>query len=230
MDAFGAATVARYATSASLPPVFLAGQSMGGLLACHALLRSKPRWAGLLLLSAAIDVRALRVSFAPPLLTHAAAPLTHRLLHRQVPMTLTLHVQSFLSPLLARLIPDAEMVPAVHEKDLSRDPAVVAAHASDELVQHKDTKVKIATEISKGFRSLSPRYSELDIPLLALHGTADKVTSLAAVERLFNGSGSNDKKLSTWDGAFHELLKETCTPEVLVEVTGWITERARSKL
>ena len=38
------------------PPIFMCGHSLGGLIACHTVLRSPATWAGLILLSAAIDV------------------------------------------------------------------------------------------------------------------------------------------------------------------------------
>ena len=37
-------------------PAFAAGQSMGGLLATHLVLRDQAAWAGLILCSAAIDI------------------------------------------------------------------------------------------------------------------------------------------------------------------------------
>ncbi len=46
---------ARYAGATS-PPAFAAGQSMGGLLATHLVLRDQAAWDGLILCSAAIDL------------------------------------------------------------------------------------------------------------------------------------------------------------------------------
>jgi alpha-beta hydrolase superfamily lysophospholipase len=44
------------ASSSPPPPMFLGGQSLGGLVAPLACLRGPQRWAGLLLLSPALDV------------------------------------------------------------------------------------------------------------------------------------------------------------------------------
>jgi len=47
---------AKFASGAGAPPAFAAGQSMGGLLATHLVLRDQAAWAGLILCSAAIDL------------------------------------------------------------------------------------------------------------------------------------------------------------------------------
>ena len=52
-EAFAVATRARYDPRL---PCFSAGQSMGGLVATHLVLRGQAAWAGLILCSAAIDV------------------------------------------------------------------------------------------------------------------------------------------------------------------------------
>lgn len=68
------------------------------------------------------------------------------------------------------------------------------------------------------------------LPLLALHGDADKVTSLAAVRRLVAASRSPDKAFVEVGGAFHELLLDTpCKGDVLAQVVAWVNARAAAK-
>lgn len=52
-EAYARSTRARYDPGL---PCFSAGQSMGGLIAAHLVLRDQAAWAGLILCSAAIDV------------------------------------------------------------------------------------------------------------------------------------------------------------------------------
>jgi len=143
-----------------------------------------------------------------------------------VEWTAVLHVQAALGGVLSCLLPNAQLVPAVAVADLSRDPAVVAAFEADPLVAHGQTKGRMAYESLCAFRKLGPRYPEFKLPLLAMHGTADKITSLAAVRRLVEGAQSRDKALVTWPGAFHELLHEPEKQEVLDKLTAWMLERA----
>lgn len=60
-------------------PCISAGQSMGGLIATHLVLRDQDAWAGLILCSAAIDVEwtfVLRHALAQPVSCHEAAQTT----------------------------------------------------------------------------------------------------------------------------------------------------------
>ena len=171
-----------------------------GLVAAHVALSSAKRFAkgGLVLMSAAMDVE----------------------------WTAVLHVQAAMGGVLSCLLPNAQLVPAVSSKDLSRDPAVVAAFEADPLVAHGQTKGRMAYESLCAFRRLGPRYKEISLPLLAMHGGADKITSLAAVKRLVEAASSRDKAFVEWPGAFHELLHEPEKAEVLDKLTAWMLERA----
>jgi acylglycerol lipase len=170
------------------------------LVAAHVALSSPKRFAkgGLVLMSAAMDVE----------------------------WTPVLHVQAALGGLLSCLVPNVQLVPAVSPKDLSRDPEVVAAFEADPLVAHGNTKGRMAYESLCAFRRLQPRYAEFTLPLLAMHGTCDKITSLPAVRRLVAAAASKDKALVEWPGAFHELMHEPEKQQVLDKLTSWILERA----
>lgn len=63
--------------------------------------------------------------------------------------------------------------------------------------------------------------SELVVPTLLMHGTADKITSPQASMRVFN---SNPEKINfvPWEGKFHELHNENVRHEVAEAVTRWI--------
>ena len=122
----------RYGGSSS-PPAFMMGCSLGGLIATYVVLADQAKWAkgGLVLMSAAMDVE----------------------------WTFVLRVQAPMGALLAVLLPDAPLVPAVRAEDLSRNPAVVEAHKADTLVPHGNTKCRIGYEILQAFRNLQVRLS-----------------------------------------------------------------------
>jgi len=48
--------------------------------------------------------------------------------------------------------------------------------------------------------------ASLTCPLLAIHGDADRCTSLPAVRRLVGAAASADKSLVVFPGGYHELL------------------------
>jgi alpha-beta hydrolase superfamily lysophospholipase len=63
--------------------------------------------------------------------------------------------------------------------------------------------------------------SELIVPTLLMHGTADKITSPLASERVFE---SNRDKINfvSWKGKFHELHNENVRHDVAEAVTHWM--------
>ncbi|MGD9992138.1 MAG: lysophospholipase [Salinivirgaceae bacterium] len=63
--------------------------------------------------------------------------------------------------------------------------------------------------------------SELVVPTLLMHGTADKITSPEASERVFE---SNRDKINfvPWEGKFHELHNENVRHEVAEAVICWM--------
>ncbi|KAK9826121.1 hypothetical protein WJX81_005243 [Elliptochloris bilobata] len=160
------------------PPAFAAGQSMGGLLATHLVLRDQTAWAGLILCSAAIDIE----------------------------WSLVTRIQAPIGNLLALLVPRWRIVPAVPLEYISNDPAVVADFAADPLNFVGNVRAKTANELLKGFREVQQRQAELRVPLLALHGTHDHITSYPAVKRLLQVSQSRDASLVEFPGAYHELF------------------------
>ncbi len=169
-------------------------------MSTHVVLREQTRWSrgGLVLMSAAMDVE----------------------------WNAVLHVQAALGGALSALLPNAALVPAVHARDLSRDAAVVAAFEADPLVCHAQTKCRMGYECLRAFRALQSRYGAIGVPLLAMHGTGDKVTSMPAVRRLVDAAGSTDKAFVPFEGAFHELFNEPEQGVVMDKLTAWLLERA----
>ena len=65
------------------------------------------------------------------------------------------------------------------------------------------------------------------LPILALHGTADKITSYAAVKRLLANAASTDTQLKEFPGGYHELLQGPEKEEAFVTLRDWILKHSR---
>ena len=180
-------------------PLFIQGQSMGGLIAVHVVLRdqSKFRNGGLILTSAALDVE----------------------------WTLTLKMQAPLGALLSWLVPTWRIVPAVRPEDMSKDPLSVADYTNDPLNTIGNTSARTGNEVLQAFRGLVPQYSAVTVPVLALHGTHDHCTSLSAVERFVEACGSRDKEMKKMEGLYHTMLHEPERASVLDAIAAWTTRR-----
>ena len=70
---------------------------------------------------------------------------------------------------------------------------------------------------------LKQEFRRITLPLLILHGTADKATKPSGSQFFFDTAGSTDKTLKLYDGHFHDLLNDVGKEEVMADITAWIT-------
>jgi len=112
---------------------------------------------------------------------------------------------------------------------LSRDPAVVRAFETDPLVHHGPIPEPTVAALSEEIATFEARAPELTLPLLLMHGYADRLADPETSRAFHRVVGSDDKILVLWDGLFHELFNEP--PEdreqPLERLTEWLDEHAR---
>lgn len=110
--------------------------------------------------------------------------------------------------------------------DFSRDPNVVKDGLADPLVYQDAAPVHTAVELVDAIHTIQARESELDLPLLVLHGKADKVTPPSGSEALYGKAKSTDKKLVEYDGLYHDLLHEPEKAKVEKDIQDWLDAHA----
>ncbi|MFJ9022142.1 lysophospholipase [Streptomyces sp. NPDC102259] len=115
-------------------------------------------------------------------------------------------------------IPDVPVSPAA----LSRDPAVGAAYATDELVWHGPMKRPTLEAFARTLRTVAEEGDIGPLPLLWLHGDEDRLVPLpgsrTGVERLSGGAPTE----RIYPGARHEVFNETNRAEVFADVTRFL--------
>ncbi|MCB9265699.1 MAG: lysophospholipase [Lewinellaceae bacterium] len=131
-------------------PVFLYGQSQGGLLVLAYALKRHPNIQGIIASSPWI-----RLSFEPA------------------------GVTIFLGKLAHKIFPAFSQPNGLDTKSLSRDPAVVRAYEEDPLVHDRITAAMGIAMLAQS-RWLDSYSGPFPAPLLIMHGTSDKITSPVA--------------------------------------------------
>src|SRR6185295_1402155 len=100
-------------------------------------------------------------------------------------------------------------------EDFSRDPAVVAALNADPLIANEAQPNETMAEMIRADEVLKKSFGRFTLPLLILHGTADKVTKPSGSKEFYERAGSSDKTLKLYDGHFHDLLADVGKQQVM---------------
>ena len=108
---------------------------------------------------------------------------------------------------------------------ISRDPEVVRRYLQDPLV-HNRLSARLGTDLLRQGRWALDRAADFSLPLLLLHGSADRLTS-ARASRDFAARMGAGCTLKIWDGFFHELHNEPEKELVFNYVTEWLDNRHR---
>jgi alpha-beta hydrolase superfamily lysophospholipase len=104
---------------------------------------------------------------------------------------------------------------------LSRDPQVVAAYRADPLVTPRAT-VRWGTESLDTVRRVKEGMTRIDVPLLVLHGEADRLNLAEGARTLFEAVSYPDKTLRIYPGVYHEPHNDVGYEQVVADVREWL--------
>ena len=107
----------------------------------------------------------------------------------------------------------------------SRDPSVVQAMNEDPLIADERQPLQTAAAIVRADERLKAEFPRITLPLLILHGTADKATKFSGSQLFFEKAGSQDKTLKLYEGHFHDLLNDIDKELVIRDIKTWIAAR-----
>jgi len=172
-------------------PQFLYGHSLGGNLVLNYALRRKPRTVGVIATSPAI-----RTATPPP------------------------SSQITLAKIMNKVRPAMQMANGLALDGLARDPEVIRAYTNDPLV-HNKISVRLALEMLQAGEWALEHAAEFPVPLLLVHGTADRLTSAPASQE-FAAKVRGDCTLKLWEGFYHETHNEPEKAEVLAFMIDWL--------
>jgi alpha-beta hydrolase superfamily lysophospholipase len=172
-------------------PVFLFGHSLGGNLAVYSAMKTSAHLTGVI-----VSAPLLRLSFQPPKWKALLLDVLYAL-HLSVPMRSGL------------------------ERDaLTRDSDVLNQNRRDPLA-HKWITPQLGVEMLRNGEWMVRNAAEFSRPILLMHGTADRVTSVEASREFAAAAGPNCT-LKTWDGFYHELHNEPEHTQVFDYMRAWI--------
>lgn len=173
---------------------FLYGHSLGGQIALKCAIQHPERIDGLIASGPHIRLR-----FKPPL------------------------AQVMIARVLGSVMPGTVLDTTFDNSIISRDPVVVEAYTNDPLVHHR-----ISLGLGKGMLDAADyilRHADkLTVPLLLLHGAADRLTDPAGTRECCERAGSKDKTFTAYEGLHHEIHNEPEKERVLGDIVKWLDE------
>jgi acylglycerol lipase len=174
-------------------PIFLYGHSMGGNLALNYALRRHSRLDGVIATGPW-----LRTAFAPPVW------------------------RVRIGRVLLRAFPALSQPVNLDVTAVSRDPSVVRAYQDDQL-NHDKISLRVYFEcVDAGLWALE-HATEFSLPLLLMHGGADRLTS-AEASREFAAKVKGDYTLKIWEALYHEIHNEPEQQEVFAFTKNWLNQ------
>ena len=81
---------------------------------------------------------------------------------------------------------------------------------------------RVGAELLKTMENLQSKISELSLPLLILHGMADRISDPSSSRILFDGTGSKDKTLKLYEGFYHEIFNDPGCQQVFSDMDDWL--------
>jgi len=109
----------------------------------------------------------------------------------------------------------------IDKKWISRDPEVVKAHRED-LLGHGMASARMGSEFEAAVSWTQAHATDLQVPLLVLHGSANRIAEPEGSRRFFENVTFSDKQYNLYEGAYHELDDDFNKEQFLEDLTGWM--------
>lgn len=125
---------------------------------------------------------------------------------------------------LSHIIPHTRLV-KLNNKDFSRDKAIVDRMNNDPLLKNEKQPTKTMQQLLLAAEYLKQEMPEIKLPILILHGTADKATESSGSEYFMEHASSTDKQLKLYEGHYHDLLNDKYNGIIIKDIIRWLNER-----
>ena len=132
-----------------------------------------------------------------------------------------------LSRLLSRVWPDLPWRSASKRKPFPATRPWCDAYVNDPLVHGKGTP-RLGTEVLAAIDWTQAHAADLALPLLIVHGGADRLCAPGASRTFFENVTFPDKQRIEYEGYFHEVFNDVGKERVLADVEAWLEPRLES--
>ena len=128
-----------------------------------------------------------------------------------------------LGRIMSRIWPRFSLEVGMDLSGLARDPAVVDKVLADPLFHRRGT-ARLSTEVTAAIRRVQARAESLSVPLLILHGSADRMVPPDGSRRFFAKVRYPDREFREYPDAYHGLFADLNFDLVLRDLERWMGE------
>ena len=133
-------------------------------------------------------------------------------------LTFLLHPLSLFLPKLA--------MKQINSSILSRDKGVIQSYDTDPLVYRGKLSARLGVELLLKMQDVERHASQIQIPVIILHGSADKLSYPEGARIIYDRILSKDKTLKYYPGFYHEILNEPEHMQVFSDMENWLNRLA----
>jgi acylglycerol lipase len=128
------------------------------------------------------------------------------------------------SRFLNRIAPKTPML-KLKSDNICRDDAIRSAYDTDPLNYRGPMRVRPLLSMVYLSREILNGLKRIRLPVLIMHGGADRIVAPGGSETVYRQIGSPDKTLKIYPGLFHEILNEPEQNTVLTDIADWLDAR-----
>ena len=122
---------------------------------------------------------------------------------------------------LSHVAPHAHVF-KLNNQDFSRDPKAVQAMNDDPLIKNETQPTSTMAAMVRADERLKREIPHIELPVLILHGTADKVTKPSGSQFFYDNTRSTDKTLKFYEGSYHDPLSDIDKAKVMADIKAWL--------
>lgn len=134
-----------------------------------------------------------------------------------------MQLKTNLAKFMAKLFPGLRFANGFNPEALSRNSAIVQAYRKDVYVYNK-VSMRLFLDLQKSGQSALSKASQWDAPLLLMHGSDDRITSIQASEQFFRQAGSQVEFVRL-EGFYHELHHDIGHETVIEKIIQWLNQQ-----
>jgi alpha-beta hydrolase superfamily lysophospholipase len=129
-----------------------------------------------------------------------------------------------LGKVMSRIVPRFSLQVGMDLTGLAHDPAVIDAVLADPYFHRRGT-ARLSTEVTAAISRVQAGAASLSVPLLILHGSADRMVPPDGSREFFAKVRYPDREFREYPEGYHGLFADLNANQVLADLEQWIAAR-----